>query len=35
MVDGKVRSVLNQINSDKLRHLGPVGDLRSLMQRGE
>jgi RNA polymerase sigma-70 factor (TIGR02957 family) len=34
VVDGHVRSVLNQINPDKLRHLGRVGDLTALM-RGE
>jgi RNA polymerase sigma-70 factor (ECF subfamily) len=31
IVDGRVHTVRNLINPDKLRHLGPVGDLRELI----
>jgi RNA polymerase sigma-70 factor (TIGR02957 family) len=31
--DGRIRSITNQINPDKLRHLGRVGDLAGLMQQ--
>jgi hypothetical protein len=31
--DGRIRSLTNQINPDKLRHLGRVGDLAGLMQQ--
>lgn len=31
IVDGRVASVYNQINPDKLAHLGPVGDLNALV----
>ena len=29
--DGRVSVVGNQLNPDKLRHLGPVGDLNALV----
>ncbi len=32
--DGRVSVVGNQLNPDKLRHLGPVGDLNELVARG-
>lgn len=36
IADGRVVGVHNQINPDKLRHLGPVGDLNTLMsERGD
>jgi hypothetical protein len=30
---GQIRSIINQINPDKLQHLGQVGDLSALMQQ--
>jgi RNA polymerase sigma-70 factor (TIGR02957 family) len=33
IADGRVRSITNQINPDKLQHLGRVGDLAALMQQ--
>ena len=32
IVDGVVQTIRSVINPDKLRHLGPVADLRALMQ---
>ena len=32
--DGRVSVVGNQLNPDKLRHLGPVGDLNELVAGG-
>ncbi len=31
IVDGKIRSIRNQINPDKLHHLGTVGDVTALL----
>ena len=31
---GAIRSITNQLNPDKLRHLGPVGDLFALLREG-
>jgi RNA polymerase sigma-70 factor (TIGR02957 family) len=33
IADGRIRSIANQINPDKLQHLGRVGDLTTLMQQ--
>lgn len=35
IVDDQIRAIRNQINPDKLHHLGPVGDMRALMARVE
>jgi RNA polymerase sigma-70 factor (ECF subfamily) len=35
VADGAVRSITNQLNPDKLRHLGQVGDLFALLRGGE
>lgn len=35
IVGGEIRAIRNQINPDKLTHLGPVGDMRALMSRFE
>jgi hypothetical protein len=32
---GQVRGVNSIVNPDKLRHVGPVGDLRALLARRE
>ena len=32
--DGAIRSIANQLNPDKLRHLGPVADLFTLLREG-
>jgi RNA polymerase sigma-70 factor, ECF subfamily len=29
---GQIRSISSIVNPEKLRHLGPVGDLRSLLR---
>lgn len=34
IADGQVQSVSSIVNPDKLRHLGPVGDLRALLEPG-
>ncbi len=34
IADGRVRAVTSIVNPDKLRHVGPVGDLRALLQSG-
>ena len=33
IADGQVQSVRSVVNPDKLRHLGPVADLRALLGR--
>jgi RNA polymerase sigma-70 factor (ECF subfamily) len=33
VADGQIQSVSSVVNPDKLRHLGPVGDLRALRER--
>ncbi|HEV2785362.1 MAG TPA: RNA polymerase sigma-70 factor [Solirubrobacteraceae bacterium] len=33
IADGRVQSISSIVNPDKLRHLGPVADLRALLQR--
>jgi RNA polymerase sigma-70 factor (TIGR02957 family) len=33
IADGKVRAVSAIVNPDKLRHIGPIGDLRGLLER--
>jgi hypothetical protein len=33
IADGRVRAVSSIVNPDKLRHLGPIGDLRGLLKR--
>lgn len=32
IADGRVQAIRNILNPDKLRHLGPVGDLNALMR---
>jgi RNA polymerase sigma-70 factor (TIGR02957 family) len=34
IADGQVREVRSIVNPDKLRHLGPVGDVRAFLERG-
>ncbi|MET0477731.1 MAG: RNA polymerase subunit sigma-24, partial [Actinomycetota bacterium] len=34
IADGRVQTVRSIINPDKLRHLGPVGDLTALLGGG-
>jgi RNA polymerase sigma-70 factor (ECF subfamily) len=34
IADGVVHSVRSVINPDKLRHVGPVADVRALLRRG-
>ncbi len=34
IADGAVQTVRSVINPDKLRHLGPVADVRALLRRG-
>jgi RNA polymerase sigma-70 factor (TIGR02957 family) len=33
IVDGRIQSVSSVVNPDKLRHLGPLGDVRALLRR--
>jgi RNA polymerase sigma-70 factor (TIGR02957 family) len=33
IADGRIRSVSSVVNPDKLRHLGPLGDVRALLRR--
>jgi RNA polymerase sigma-70 factor (ECF subfamily) len=35
IADGQIRSISSIVNPDKLTHLGPVGDLRSLLRTAE
>jgi RNA polymerase sigma-70 factor, ECF subfamily len=34
IVDGQVQGVRSIVNPDKLRHLGPVGDMRAFLESG-
>jgi RNA polymerase sigma-70 factor (TIGR02957 family) len=34
IADGQIQGVSSIVNPDKLRHLGPVGDVRALLKRG-
>jgi RNA polymerase sigma-70 factor, ECF subfamily len=34
VADGRVQAIHSIVNPDKLRHLGPVADVRSLLRRG-
>ena len=34
IVDGRVQTVRSIVNPDKLRHLGPVGDLSAMLGSG-
>lgn len=34
IAEGQIQAIRSVVNPDKLRHLGPVGDLRALL-RGE
>jgi RNA polymerase sigma-70 factor, ECF subfamily len=33
IVDGRVQSISSVVNPDKLRHVGPLGDVRALLRR--
>jgi RNA polymerase sigma-70 factor (ECF subfamily) len=34
VADGQIQSVSSIVNPDKLRHVGPVADVRELLRRG-